>query len=109
MILIGTGSEVSLCVDAYESQGRGNQSSRSEHALWELFEPSPNPIATRCSRRRSPGAWRSSLASSSLEAILDNRPVYRPMGFRGLRPHGVLLKHFGITVENVVAAAKKTV
>ena len=77
VILIGTGSEVSLCVDAYEKlKAEGVKARVVSMPSWELFDAQPaNPIATPSCRRRSPAAWRSSLASSKAGSDTSARPA----------------------------------
>ncbi len=64
VILIGTGSEVYLCVEAYEQLKKdGVQARVVSMPSWELFErPEPRNIANRCCPRRCPRASPSSKA-----------------------------------------------
>ena len=65
VILIGTGSEVSLCVAAYERLlAEGVEARVVSMPSWELFDAAGRGTATRCCRRRSPRGWRSRPASS---------------------------------------------
>ena len=51
MILIGTGSEVALCVDAYEALTHEGIAARVvSMPSWELFEQQDKPTATVYSR-----------------------------------------------------------
>jgi transketolase len=53
VILIGTGSEVTLCVEAYESLTREGIAARViSMPSWELFEQQEQAYATVCSRRK---------------------------------------------------------
>ena len=55
MILIGTGSEVDLCVEAYEElTAEGIAARVVSMPSWELFERQDEPTAQRCCRRTLP-------------------------------------------------------
>ena len=114
VILLATGSEVSLCVAAYEQlNAEGIKARVVSMPSWELFEQQPD---VRLSRR---GA----AASRSRRASPSNRPRRsggRVMSGPRVRASGCtpsaprprckeLQKKFGFTVENVVAAARSQV
>ena len=111
VILIGTGSELSLCVAAYEKlPAEGRQGPRGEHA--ELG--TVRRAAGRVSRRgAAAGGDRARGGRVGRRAGLVQ--VHRPAAggssgmstFGASGPVGVLLKHFGFTVENVAAAARE--
>jgi transketolase len=110
LILIGTGSEVSLCLDAAEKlKSEGTKVRVVSMPCWELFE-------------EQDAAYRESVLPASVTArvSVEMASVFgweRYVGTRGrsvgMRSFGAsaplkdLLKHFGFTVEAVVAEAKK--
>lgn len=109
LILIGTGSEVSLCVQAYEQlSAEGIRARVVSMPSWELFE-------------RQDEAYRASVlppavtARVAVEAGVEQGwekylgPSGRFIGMNGYgasAPAAALMKHFGFTTENVVAQAK---
>jgi transketolase len=109
VILIGTGSEVALCLEAAERLGaEGIRARVVSMPSWELFE-------------QQPAEYRDSVLSPDVHArvavelgidlgwskYLGGGGRFVGMkGFGASAPVGVLLKHFGITVENIVAQAK---
>jgi len=110
VILIGTGSEVSLCVEAYEKlKGEGVQARVVSMPSWEIFE-------------RQDMAYKESVLPSSVTARVSVEMAAtfgweRYVGLKGQKigmhrfgasaPLKDLLKFFGFTVEAVVAAARK--
>ena len=111
VILMGTGSELQLCVAAHEQlKTEGVKSRVVSMPCWELFE-------------RQPEDYRASVLPSSVRARvaveagtslgwrryvgIDGRIIAR-RDFGASAPLKELLKHFGFTVENVVAAARET-
>jgi transketolase len=111
VILMGTGSELQLCVAAHEQlKTEGVKSRVVSMPCWELFE-------------RQPEEYRASVLLPSVRARVaveagTSLGWRRYVGIDGqiiaLRAFGAsaplkeLLKHFGFTVENVVAAARET-
>jgi transketolase len=109
LILIGTGSEVSLCVQAYEQLcAEGVRARVVSMPSWELFEQQDE-------------AYRHSVlppavtARVAVEAGVEQGweeylgPSGRFIGMTGYgasAPGAALMKHFGFTKENVVAQAK---
>jgi len=109
VILIGTGSELSLCVQAFEQLVAAGVKARVvSMPCWELFD-------------RQDAAYRESVlppgvtARLAVEAGIEQGwerylgPAGRFVGMHGFgasAPAGALMKHFGFTVENVVAQAK---
>jgi transketolase len=109
VILLGTGSEVQLCVGAHERlKSEGIKSRVVSLPCWELFE-------------RQPEEYRESVLPTSVRARvaveagsnfgwhmfvgLDGRIVARRQ-FGASAPLKELLKQFGFTVERVAAEAK---
>jgi len=112
VILLGTGSEVSLCVEAYEKlKAEGVQARVVSMPSWEIFE-------------RQDAAYQQSVLPSSVTARVSVEMAAtfgweRYVGLRGQKvgmhrfgasaPLKDLLKFFGFTVEAVVAAARKAI
>ena len=113
VILIGTGTELSLCVDAFEKlQTMGVAARVVSMPSWEIFE-------SYC--RKNPG-YRESVLPSSVKARVSVEmastlgweryigPAGKAIGmhtFGASAPLKDLQKHFGFTVDAVVAAAKE--
>ncbi|MGD9720855.1 MAG: transketolase [Pirellulales bacterium] len=109
LILIGTGSELSLCVQAYEQLiGQGVRVRLVSMPSWQLFDAQDQ-------------AYRDSVLPPAVTArlavetgIVQGWEKYLGPGggFVGMTsygasaPAGELFKHFGFTVENVVKQAK---
>ncbi len=109
VILIASGSEVSLCVEAHRQlTAEGIKSRVVSIPCFELFD------AQDAAYRNSvlpPAVTRRVGVEMGVEQgwhkYLGNDGVFLGMStFGASAPAGVLLKHFGFTVENVVAAAK---
>ncbi|HEY6269710.1 MAG TPA: transketolase [Candidatus Acidoferrum sp.] len=112
VILMGSGSEVSLCVDAAEKlNATGIKARVVSMPSWELFE-------------RQDASYKESVFPASLSARVSVEMAStfgweRYVGLKGkmigMRSFGAsaplkdLLKKFGIQVDNVVAAAKEVV
>ncbi|MGA9769522.1 MAG: transketolase [Blastocatellia bacterium] len=112
VILMGTGSEVQLCVAAYEQlKAEGIKARVVSMPCWELFERQSDeyrasvlPPAVRARVAVEAGStlgWRGYVG-------LDGRIVAR-REFGASAPLKELLKQFGFTVENVVAQARATI
>ncbi len=109
VILLGTGSELSLCVDAYEKlKAEGTKARVVSMPSWEIFE-------------QQDAAYKESVLPSSISARVSVEMAStfgwgRYTGLKGrnvgMRSFGAsaplkdLLKHFGFTVDAVVAEAK---
>ena len=109
VILMGTGSELQLCVAAYEQlKAEGIRARVVSMPCWELFEHQSKeykdkvlPPAVKARVAVEAGTslgWKEYVGS-------DGRVVART-DFGASAPIKDLLKHFGFTVENVVAQAK---
>ncbi len=110
LILIGTGSEVGLCLSAYEKlSGEGIKVRIVSMPCWELFEQQsleyresvlPSCVAARVGVELGiEQGWSKYLG-----------PQGRFLGineFGASAPVGDLMKHFGITLENLCALAKE--
>ncbi len=109
LILIGTGSEVSLCVDAYQQLvAAGIRARVVSMPCWELFD-------------EQDAAYRDSVLPPTVTARLAVEtgveqgwekylgPGGRFVGMTGYgasAPINALMKYFGFTPENIVAQAK---
>ena len=112
VILMGTGSEVSLCVDAYEKlKAEGIQARVVSMPSWSIFD-------------RQDEAYKESVLPSSVTARVSVEMAAtfgweRYVGLKGQKigmhrfgasaPLKDLLKFFGFTVDAVVAAAHKAI
>jgi len=110
VILIGTGSEVSLCVEAYEKlKAAGVQARVVSMPSWDIFD-------------KQDEAYKESVLPSSVTARVSVEMAStfgweRYVGLKGRKvgmhrfgasaPLKDLLKYFGFTVETVVAEARK--
>ena len=112
VILIGTGSEVSLCVEAYEQLKKEGIPARVvSMPSWELFERQTNeyreqvlPATVFARVAVEQGAilgWANYVGATG--AVIGMKRFGASAPF----PH--LQKKFGFTVENVVAAAKEQI
>ncbi len=111
VILIGTGSELSLCLGAYEKLlAEGVQARVVSLPSWELFDAQPQAYRDAV----LPPAVNKRVA---VELGIEQgwcKYIGRCGRFLGMTsygasaPVGVLLKHYGFTVENLVTLAKET-
>ena len=112
VILIGTGTEVSLCVEAYEQLAASGVKARVvSMPSWELFEHQdeaykesviPSAVKARVAVEQA-GKFGWQRYASSNDAIIGMRT------FGASAPLKELTKKFGFTVENVVAAARREI
>lgn len=109
LILIGTGSEVELCVKAAEKlRSEGKKVRVVSMPSWELFEAQdeaykesvlPKAVTKRVSvEAGSTFGWCRYVGSEGVSIGIDT--------FGASAPGGVALEEFGFTVDNVVAKAK---
>jgi transketolase len=105
IILIGTGSELHLCVEAAEQlRGQGVRARVVSMPCWQLFDDQsaeyresvlPAAVWARVSvEAGSPLGWRQYVGDRG-EVIGVNR-------FGASAPGGVVMAHYGFTVENIV-------
>jgi transketolase len=109
VLLIGTGSEVGLCVDAYEQlRAEGIRARVVSMPSWELFEEQtaayresvlPARVAARVTvEAASPFGW---------ERYAGPRGAILGVGTFGLSaPAKIVARHYGFDVHHVVEAAK---
>ncbi|HVF90949.1 MAG TPA: transketolase [Blastocatellia bacterium] len=112
VILMATGSEVQLCVAAYEQlKSSGVKARVVSMPCWELFERQPreyrDEILPPRVRARLAVEAGTSLGWSEY-AGLDGRIIARRQ-FGASAPFKELLKQFGFTVENIVTQAREMV
>jgi transketolase len=112
VLLLATGSEVSLCVDAYEQlRAEGIRARVVSMPSWEIFERQeksyrdqviPPAVRARVSvEQASPFGWARYVGAEGASIAM--------MSFGASAPLKDLLKKFGFTVENVVATAKQQI
>jgi transketolase len=110
LVLIASGSEVSLCVAAHEKlKAEGIHARVVSLPSWELFERQsasykasvlPPEITARVSVEMASGFGWSRYVGTTGKSICMT-------GFGASAPLGDLMKHFGFTVEAVVQAARE--
>jgi len=111
VIFMGTGSELQLCVAAHEQlKSEGVKSRVVSMPCWEIFERQPEEYRASV----LPPSVRARVAVEAGSSLgwrryvgIDGRVVAR-RDFGASAPLKELLKHFGFTVENVVAAARES-
>ena len=112
VLLLATGSEVSLCIEAFEQLAKeGIQARVVSMPSWELFE-------------KQDQAYRDSVLPPAVKArvSVEMATTFGWERYVGISGHSIgmhsfgasapikaLLKHFGFTVENIVAAAKEQI
>jgi transketolase len=112
VILIGTGSEVSLCVEAYEQlRSEGVRARVVSMPSWELFDDQdqayrefvlPPAVKARVSVEvASDFGWSKYTGCEGHNLCIET--------FGASAPIKQLLKKFGFSIENVVAAAKSQI
>ncbi len=110
VLLLATGSEVTLCVDAFEQLSKqGIQARVVSMPSWELFEKQdqayrdsvlPPEVKARVSvEMATTFGWSRYVGMSGCSIGMHS--------FGASAPLKSLLKHFGFTVEHIVAAAKE--
>jgi transketolase len=110
VILIGTGSEVSLCVEAAEKlAAEGVKARVVSLPCWELFEKQPKEYRDAV----IPPAVTARVCVEAAESFGWDRYAGPGGAVIGMRSFGAsapmkdVYKHFGFTTENVVSTAKK--
>jgi transketolase len=109
IILMGTGSEVQLCVGAYEKLTADGVKARVvSMPCWRLFEEQPEEYK----RQVFPPEVRARVAVEAgtdlgwKEYIGKDGYVIARTDFGASAPYNELLTHFGFTVDNLVAKAR---
>lgn len=111
IVLIGTGSEVSICLEAGQMLHSAGIAVRVvSMPSWELFESQPAEYKQSVF---PPGVARVAVEAGiglGWHKYLGEKGCFVGMsGFGASAPAGVLMKHFGLTAENVAAQAKKLI
>ena len=109
VILIGTGSEVSLCIDAYEQLKKDGIRARVvSMPSWELFEQQTKEYREQVlpSSIKARVAVEQGVTFGWAQYVGMTGAVIGMKSFGASAPFQQLQKKFGFTVENVVAAAK---
>src|SRR5205085_2372222 len=112
VILIGTGTEVGLCVEAYEQLvAEGMKARVVSMPSWEIFEHQdeaykeevlPSAVKARVAvEQAGTFGWR--------RYVNSNDAIVAMKTFGASAPLKELTKKFGFTVENVVATAKREI
>ncbi len=111
LILMGTGSELQLCVSARESlQKEGIPTRVVSFPSWELFEAQEasyreRVLPTKVQARVAVEAG----IEQGWQRYLGNKGRFVGMcGYGASAPYEELYEHFGITVAGVIAAARKS-
>jgi transketolase len=110
VILIGTGSEVGVCVAAYEKLAAEGVAARVVSLpSWELFDAQPaeyrhSVLPPEVTRRV---AVEAGVRQGWCKYLGPSGRFIGMKGFGVSGPFGALFKHFGITPENVAAAARE--
>ena len=109
VILIGTGSEVQLCVGAYEQlTAEGVKARVVSMPSWELFERQSDEYKSAIFPRevRARLAVEAGASLGWSKYIGPDGDTVTHDDFGASAPYKEILKHFGFTVENVVAKAR---
>ena len=112
VLLLASGSEVSLCVQAYEElKGQGIHARVVSMPSWGLFEQQsreyrdsvlPPDVTARVSvEQATTFGWSKYVGSNGTSLGIDT--------YGASAPYKDLLQHFGFTVDRIVAAAKQQV
>ncbi len=112
IILMGTGSEVQLCVGAYEQlTSEGVKARVVSMPCWELFAKQPAeyraqvfPAEVKARVSVEAGAslgWCKYVGDSGYSVAHDD--------FGASAPYKIIMEHFGFTVDNVVAKAREVI
>ncbi|MDQ3746228.1 MAG: transketolase [Acidobacteriota bacterium] len=112
VLLLSTGSEVSLCVAAYEQlAGEGVKARVVSIPSWEVFEHQPDEYKESV----IPSAVRARVAVEQAARFgwqrytTNNEQIIGMKTFGASAPLKELTKKFGFTVENVVETAKREI
>ncbi len=113
IILLGTGSEVQLCIGAYEQlQKEGVRARVVSMPSWELFEQQDaayrEVVLPRAVRARVAVEAGATFGWSRYVGRDDDGAIIGMRSYGASAPIKDLLKEFGLTVENVMQTAKAT-
>jgi transketolase len=110
VIIIGTGSEVQLALGASEELSKQNVKTRVvSMPSWDLFESQDaayrESVLPKAVRARV--AVEAGITTGWERYVGLDGEVVGITGFGASGPGGAVMKHFGLTIENVIAAAKR--
>lgn len=111
LVLMGSGSEVAICLEAaLRLQAEGHCPRVVSFPSWELFAEQPGEYRESVLPAGIPArvAVEAGLAMGWREWIGGRGEFVGMTGFGASAPAEVLYRHFGITVDAVVAAAHRT-
>jgi transketolase len=110
LTIMATGSEVELAISAAEKlKGEGIKAAVVSMPCWELFERQPADYQAKV-LGDAPRVAIEAASRFGWDRWVNSHGVFIGMnGFGASGPAGEVYKHFGITVEAVIAAAKKLV
>ena len=111
VVLIGTGSEVHLCLEAAEKlKEEGINANVVSMPSWELFFEQSKEYQERVIPKDKPKVVvEAGIKTGWKEVVGDNSVVIGMEGFGASAPGNVLMEKFGFTVENVVNKAKEII
>jgi transketolase len=107
VILVGTGSEVQLCVTAADALRSGDKAVRARVVSlpsWDLFAGQDDAYRTSVLPRSVPTLAVEAASSFGWERYADDSISIDHFGASA--PGGEVLAHFGYTTENVVSRAR---
>jgi transketolase len=111
VILIGTGTELPLCVDAYEKlTAEGIKARVVSLPSWELFDAQPQSYRDSVLPPdvKNRVAVELGIEQGWCKYLGEGGRFLGMTSYGASAPVGVLLKHFGFTVENLVSLAKES-
>ena len=109
LILIGTGSEVSLCLEAADALDGDRACASSACRAWTTSAAPTRRTASRCCR----ASCRARIAVEAASPLGWDRWIGETGAFVGMETFGAsgpakeVYEHFGITAEHVAALARK--
>ncbi|MDO4585941.1 MAG: transketolase [Planctomycetia bacterium] len=112
VILIGTGSEVSLCLDAFDILSNEGIAARVvSMPSWELFEKQPKEYQKSVLPPNVSARVGVELGVElGWSKFIGNKGRFLGLNhFGASAPANVLMKHFGFTAENIVKLAKESI
>ena len=110
VILIGTGSEVQLCVGAYEQlTAEGVKARVVSMPSWEMFERQSDEYKAQVFPRavRARVAVEAGASMGWAKYIGPDGGLVTHDDFGASAPYKTILEHFGFTIDNVVAKARE--
>ncbi|RMB00262.1 transketolase [Hydrogenothermus marinus] len=111
VVLIGTGSEVYLCIEASkELEKEGIKASVVSMPSWELFFEQPKEYQEKVIPKDIPKVVvEAGIKTGWKDIVSENAEIIGMESFGASAPGSVLMEKFGFTVENVVNTAKNII